>query len=398
MKYIFLILIIFLLLPVTVWASTATRERHRQLEQQLREARQEVRNQQNLLTGTRHEMSRVIAEMQQLDQQMVDAAEALDGIELSLLDTDIRISDTNDALQAARDEYDAQFEVLRARVREMHEQGSVGMIDVLFQAESISDFLLRWEFIRAVSEYDRDLLASLQVSESRMLSNMDDLTRWTNLMEDLLFQQQREMEHFQFLMDERSAWFEQLTSDEEMLAELLAISEAEQRMAESAFEEIQAQLRREENQLARQRAAQQHNENLARLNNFNGQFAWPIPSHGRVSSGFGMRLHPILRVNRMHNGIDVGAPVGTRIIASADGYVRFAGWSSGYGNTVIIDHGNNYSTLYAHNSRNRVATGQRVTRGDHIADVGSTGLSTGPHIHFEIRVNNVAQDPMSYFR
>jgi murein DD-endopeptidase MepM/ murein hydrolase activator NlpD len=108
-------------------------------------------------------------------------------------------------------------------------------------------------------------------------------------------------------------------------------------------------------------------------------------------------MHPIVRQNRMHSGIDVPAPTGTRLIASAEGYVRFAGWSGGYGNTVIIDHGNGYSTLYAHNSRNRVTTGQFVTRGQHIADVGSTGMSTGPHLHFEIRINNSAINPMRYF-
>ena len=100
---------------------------------------------------------------------------------------------------------------------------------------------------------------------------------------------------------------------------------------------------------------------------------------------------------RMHTGIDVSAPTGTRINAAAEGYVRFVGWMGGYGNTIIIDHGGGYSTLYAHNSRNRVAQGQHVRAGQHIADVGSSGLSTGPHLHFEVRRNNVAVDPMAFF-
>ncbi|MCL2216411.1 MAG: M23 family metallopeptidase, partial [Defluviitaleaceae bacterium] len=91
-------------------------------------------------------------------------------------------------------------------------------------------------------------------------------------------------------------------------------------------------------------------------------------------------------------------PAGTRINAAADGIVRLAGWSGGYGLTVIIDHGNGYSTLYAHNSRNRVTQGERVTRGQHIADVGTTGMSTGNHLHFEIRRNGVAIDPLPFFR
>jgi murein DD-endopeptidase MepM/ murein hydrolase activator NlpD len=393
----FTLMLTFLVPILPVGASPATRERHRQLEQQLREARQEVRSQQNLLSGTRHEMSQIMAEMQELDQKMMDAASALESITLSLLDTEIRIADAEEALETAREDYDFQFEALRTRIRVMHEQGSIGFIDVLFQAESISDFFARWEYIRVVAQYDQDLLERIRQTESRITSNLEDLSRFRNLVEDLSFQYSRVLEDLEFMMEERGEWFARLAENEEALAELLAIAEHEQGMAELAFGEIQTQLNREITELARQRAAQEHNERLARLNNFDGRFQWPIPTHSRVSSGFGMRMHPILRQNRMHTGIDVGAPTGTRLIAAADGVVRFAGWSGGYGNTVIIDHGNGYSTLYAHNSRNRVTTGQRVERGQHIADVGSTGMSTGPHLHFEIRVNNVARDPEDYF-
>lgn len=383
---------------LSVGASSTTRERHRELQQRLNETRYEVRRQENLLSGTRHEMSQLTKEMQELDQQMVDASIALEGIELSLLETEIRIEETDEAIEAARAEYDLQFEVLRTRVRVIHEQGSFGFMDVLFQAESISDFLTRWEYIRAVAEFDRDLLERLDAAEKEELAHRDDLARWQSRIEDLQAQYRRLHEDLEYLMEERAEWFARLAEDEEKLAQLLAIAEYEQRMAESAFSVIQAQLRREEDAVARQRAAAAHSASLAELNNFDGQFAWPIPTHSRISSPFGMRMHPILRRNQHHAGIDVGAPTGTRLIAAAEGIVRFAGWSGGYGNTVIIDHGNNYSTLYAHNSRNRVTTGQRVSRGDHIADVGSTGMSTGPHLHFEIRVNNSAVDPMRYFQ
>ncbi|MCL1844763.1 MAG: peptidoglycan DD-metalloendopeptidase family protein [Defluviitaleaceae bacterium] len=377
-------------------ASPATRERHRQLQQQHQDAQRELRTQQNLLGNTRHEMSELMLEMQALDQEMGDVAEALEGIELAFLDAQIRIADAEDALQAARDNYDSQFETLRSRVRVMHEEGSLAMFEVLFQAESITDFFARWEFMRVTAQFDRDLLESIQETEHAISSHIEDLSRWSMMVETLQFQKERTQENLEFLYAERTEWFERLAEDEAMLAELFAIAEHEERMAASAFGDIQAQLRREEDQIARERAATAHSERLARLNNFDGQFMWPIPSHGRITSGFGTRFHPILRRYRHHSGIDVGAPTGTRLYAAADGYVRFAGWSGGYGNTVIIDHGNGYSTLYAHNSRNRVTTGQFVTRGQHIADVGSTGMSTGPHLHFEIRINNVAVNPANY--
>jgi len=397
-KKIFLLTLVFLMPIFSVGATPATRERHRELQQRLNESRYEVRQQENLLRGTRHEMSQLVAEMQELDQQMVDASIALEGIEFSLLETEIRIAETDEAIETARAEYDLQFEVLKTRVRVIHEQGSVGFFDVLFQAESISDFMARLEFVRTVAEFDREILSRLEAAEKDELAHRDDLARWQARVVDLQAQFLRLQEDLEYLMEERAEWFARLSEDEDRLAQLLAIAEHEQRMAQSAFNEIQVQLKREEDAAARQRAAAAHNATLAELNNFNGQFAWPIPSHSRISSPFGMRMHPILRQNRHHAGIDVGAPTGTKLIAAADGIVRFAGWSGGYGNTVIIDHGNNYSTLYAHNSRNRVTTGQRVTRGAHIADVGSTGMSTGPHLHFEIRISNSAVDPMRYFR
>jgi len=385
---------------IPVGATPATRERHRQLEQQLQATNQNVREQENLLAGTRHEMSQLMTEMQELDQQMMDAATALENIEFSLLATEIRTADAQEALDIAREDYNVQMEVLRTRIRVMHEQGATGLMDVLFQAESISDFLMRWEYIRTVTQFDRDLLERLEAAENEIAAYVEDLARARILTEDLHFQQDLAMQSLQFAMDDRNEWFARLAENEAQMAELLAVFEYEQQVAVLEFGAIQAQLSREEDELARQRAIQAQNARLARLNDFDGQFQWPIPTHafsGRAGSSFGMRMHPILRQYRMHTGIDVGAPTGTRLIAAADGYVRFAGWSGGYGTTVIIDHGNGYSTLYAHNSRNRVSTGDFVTRGQHIADVGSTGMSTGPHLHFEIRVNNRQVDPMRYF-
>lgn len=393
-----ILVLVFAVTPVlSVGASPATRQRRDELHQQLQNVRQDMREQQNLLAGTRHEMSQIMAQMQELDRKMMDAATALEGIELSLFDTEIRIADTEETIETTRVEYALQLEVFRTRVRAIHEDGSVGFLNVLFQAESITDFLARWEYLRVIAEFDRDLLERLEQTKTYYASHREDLARWVILMEELQFQYILTLDDLEFIYAERKEWFNSLAENEELLAELLAIAEHEQSMVESAFNVINAQLQREENELARQRAQQQHNERLARLNNFDGQFQWPIPTHFRISSGFGMRFHPILRTNRIHQGIDVPAPTGTRLIAAAAGYVRFAGWSGGYGNTVIIDHGNGYSTLYAHNSRNRVTTGQFVQRGDHIADVGSTGMSTGPHLHFEVRINNSAVDPMRYF-
>ncbi len=125
-------------------------------------------------------------------------------------------------------------------------------------------------------------------------------------------------------------------------------------------------------------------------------FIWPTPGYPTVSSPFGYRLHPIQNVWKLHTGIDIGAAGGSNILASASGTVLSSGWQSGYGNCVVIDHGNGYSTLYAHASKLLVYAGQRVSQGQVIALVGSTGQSTGNHLHFEVRVNGSVQNPLNY--
>ena len=127
-----------------------------------------------------------------------------------------------------------------------------------------------------------------------------------------------------------------------------------------------------------------------------GTFCWPSESSTRVTSEFGMRIHPILKVNKMHTGIDIGAAAGTNVLAANSGTVIKAGWNNSYGNVIMIDHGGGIVTLYAHNSKLLVSTGDVVSRGQVIALVGSTGNSTGPHIHFEVRVNGEYQNPRNW--
>ena len=130
---------------------------------------------------------------------------------------------------------------------------------------------------------------------------------------------------------------------------------------------------------------------------YNGKLAWPVPSSGKITSYYGYRIHPIYHVNKLHAGIDIGgAAWGAPFVAAEDGTVILARYYGGYGNCVIIDHGGGISTLYAHGSAIYVSEGQKVTRGQNVLAIGSSGTSTGKHAHFEVRVNGSPVDPLPY--
>ena len=381
----------------SVFATQATRDRLAQVERERQEAARQERYFRNLLRDTNEEIARIMNELMALDIQMMDAYDALDDIEYALLLTELRIEYAEIQLEDARIYRDKQFAIFQSRLRAMQEIGPIGHLELLFQAETFSDFLLRLENIRTIVQFDQDVVARLDEAEARHQSILEELSRANLLILELRVQQEQALVNIQNLIDERTVWIQNLYLDASLHATLIEIYELEQAALNLQFGELEVQLRREEEALARQAAARRRQEQLARLNNFQGRFSWPIPTHAPGGRGFGVQMHPVLRVYRMHTGIDVSAPSGTNIYAAAEGYVRFVGWMSGYGNTVIIDHGNGYSTLYAHISRFRVREGQHVNSMQHIADVGSTGLSASPHLHFEIRRNNVAVDPMRYF-
>lgn len=398
LAFFFAIALITSALPLqAVFATQATRDRLQQVERDRLEASRQSRHFRSLLQDTHEEIERIIREMQNFDERMMDALDALDEIEYSLLVTELRMEYAEIELREAREYREEQFLIFQARLRAMQELGPTGHLDILLRAESFTDFLQRRESIRTIAQFDQDIIKRLDAAEARYLANLDELHRATSLIQDLLFQQELALVNLQHLIDDRTDWLVNLSTHATHQAFLIELYELEQVMLNELIGELRVMYQREVDELERQRIERERAAQLARLSSFRGQFLWPIPTHLPGARGFGIQMHPILRVYRMHTGIDVGAPTGTRIYAAAEGYVRFVGWMGGYGNTVIIDHGNGYSTLYAHNSRNRVREGQHVNAGQHIADVGSTGMSTGPHLHFEIRRNNIALDPLLFF-
>ncbi|HEY9860756.1 MAG TPA: peptidoglycan DD-metalloendopeptidase family protein [Candidatus Obscuribacterales bacterium] len=316
--------------------------------------------------------------------------------------TDVQIKDNQYRLQVAKKQlkelqadlaiaertYQKRQSAAVSRLRFLQRQeGSQGWA-VLLQSQNLNDFLDRRYRLSRVYRADRNALAQLTAESRDLVVQKQQVEQQKNQIA-LLAQQ---------LLAQQSELQAQSQSEQELVERL--------RSDQSALEAAEAQLAQDSEdltQLILQRVAEQRAKEAKEAAAGQGTIVvrgtglMSLPSDGPITSGFGWRTHPILGYERFHSGTDFGADYGSTIRAANAGIVIYAGWYGGYGNAIVIDHGNGITTLYGHASELFAAEGQVVQRGQAIASVGSTGLSTGPHLHFEVRQAGEPVDPMNYF-
>ena len=279
------------------------------------------------------------------------------------------ISDLADSEQR----YSSQQSLLKKRLKVMYENSSISYFDTLLESKSIIDFFDRLQLISIISKNDNELVVSLAAAKKDV-----EFKKSANEIE------KREADNKAALSARTISQINNSRAD----------VEEDLRNYQSTLDELQ----RQEDALLKQ--SEEINKEIKKLmtkkSYYGGIMKWPVPSSTIITSGFGMRFHPILKKNELHTGIDIGAPKGVSIVAAASGKVIVAGWETGYGNTVIIDHGGKIATLYGHASKLLVRVGENVKAGQTIAKVGSTGWSTGPHLHFEVRKNGSPINPLKY--
>ncbi|NLP18527.1 MAG: peptidoglycan DD-metalloendopeptidase family protein [Firmicutes bacterium] len=377
LPFIVLLLVLVVLVTGTVFADELG-----QRYDEFQRIQDQIRQTEGRLSNVRRQERTVLEELSTLEQRLEKNRQELAHLEREIAVTERNISETTRALEEAEAELERQIEILGCRLRALYENGTVTYLEVLLSSADFTDFLNRADLMQEIISQDVELLESIQRQREEIAQKKIEL--------------EKQREQLLTLQDRTLAKQAQVEADAAQRERLLEKIQSEKELYEAALDELERTSRQLE-ELIRRLQEESGGEALVGK----GGMQWPVGAPRRVSSEFGMRPHPVFGGNRMHTGLDIAAPYGQSIygqpiFAAAAGKVLVSGVQGGYGNTVVLDHGGGISTLYGHASALLVQPGQVVARGQTIARVGSTGVSTGPHVHFEVRVNGTPVNPRDW--
>lgn len=364
-------------------------------QQKLNTVNKQLTDAKSKLNTSKKEASALTTKINSLDYQINTTQNSIVQTEAEIQQTIADIDAKKKELDIKSQEIVKQNDDLNSRLRAMYMNGEVGYLEVLLGSGTFSELMSNLDMITRIYEQDEEFMDQLQTQY------------------DAIAQTKRELETLNIELENKQSQLEaqkaSLQSDkteaEALRADVQQDIDAQNALIDdlnAAAEQITALIREEQRKAAEAQQNSSSSSNGGTVSGgsntsfVGGAFCLPAPSYTRISSYYGYRIHPITGTKKMHTGVDFAAPSGSKCVAANSGTVIYSGWYSGYGNTVIIDHGGGISTLYAHNSALLVSKGQKVSKGQQIAKIGSTGNSTGPHCHFEVRVNGRHTNPMSY--
>lgn len=283
---------------------------------------------------------------------------------------------------------------MKLRIKYMYERGDTSYVELFMESESLSELLNKAEYISKISEYDRQMLDQYAATKDEIAADEARLETEHAELLDLKEQTEIKQASVEQLLSAKQA---ELRSYESQIAEAenqLSEYEKDLEAQEAAIRQIEEEIKRQEEEARRKAEAAGQSYVTKDIGDIH--FIWPCPASSRITSGFGGRSSPTEGASSNHQGIDIGAPTGSDILAAAEGDVVVSTYSSSAGNYVMINHGGGVYTVYMHASKLLVSVGEHVSQGQVIAKVGSTGYSTGPHLHFGVRLNGTYVDPRSY--
>ena len=371
----FLCVILAFLIMMSYWTFSYAdevsdlHEENSKIQEQIQQSNEELEQVQG-------ELSENLQQVQELDEKIAKTESEINELNSKVESLKTEIKKIEEELKIAEDNYEEQKQILEARLVAIYEAGETQYLDVFLKSKSISEFLSNYYLITELASYDTELLDDMEqkkktidLAKQKLENNKDELS-------SALKTQTRTSKILQNTKTLRENFVNSLSAQEKEL--------------QAKIEEYTARYNEINSEILTLTGS------LADTEYIGGALAWPVPGYTKITSNYGMRVHPITKVYKLHTGVDISAPMGANFVAANDGIVIKAEYNTAYGKMVMIDHGGGISTLYAHGSEILVQVGQTVKRNEPILKVGSTGYSTGPHAHFEVRINGVVTNPIEY--
>jgi len=372
------IICIFLVLSALTFMITYSvfGETIEELQEQKNELNNQIQNINNEISSIQDNINGVSVQLKRLNEQIAAFQENLSKSNRKLAQTQMSVDAITVELEEAEKDYNRQKNLLEKRMVAMYQGGDTVYLDVLLSSTSIEDFLSRFYYLSKMAAFDQRLMKEVSNAKQDIQAKKTLLEREVKKLTEEKENNEKLLITFENTKAVRNSYLKELTETEKSKQERLelyekGLEELEKKILQTTLSNIDAEY-------------------------IGGEMAWPTPGYATITSGYGMRMHPIFFIYRLHTGIDIGAPKGAPIIAVNDGVVILASYSTSYGNYVMVDHGGGVTTLYAHGSKICSEVGQEVKKGDTIMLVGSTGWSTGDHLHFEVRIDGQTQDPLPY--
>lgn len=374
-KILYTIVLVIFTITMTGYSFAVTQSDVNNMKNQV----DELEDQKDNVTSQKNEALSSIAE---LSDKINESEEELEKLNTQIKELEASITQTEEELKESEAKYEQQQKDLEDRLIAQYKSGKTTYLDVLLGSTSLSNFISRYYLVGQVAKMDQELLDSIQAEKEKIEKAKADLEQKKVDVKTAKANQEKTTVVLKNTKAQKNSQVAKLTQEEQDL--------------QKQIEEYDSQIKAAEAEI--RKAAEAASKNNYQGTYTGGKLGWPIPGYNTITSYYGMRMHPIYHVMKLHSGIDVSAPKGAKFVAAEDGVVILAKYNGGYGNCVMINHGNGITTLYAHGTDILVSNGQVVKKGTPVLTVGSTGTSTGNHAHFEVRVNGTYVDPLPYLK
>ena len=356
-------------------------EQTEELNNQKEEVQNKI-NETNLkLEYVQDELSNTMLKVQETEDKVLSYERKVKELGEQMQTLQTSIDDATNKLVLASQNYEEKRKVLVNRLVALYEAGDTKYLDVLLKSNNIVDFISRYYIIEEMVQYDNELIEAVKTEKENIETTKQKLENEQSEIRIIKAKSEQTSVVLSNMKTLQQRYVKELSAGEKKLQEEITAYKKEQA-------EIEAKIMEATNQIP------------ANIQFTGGEMLWPVAASGTViTSNYGMREHPIQGVVKQHTGLDIGgAALGTPVVAAADGVVTYAGWLGGYGNCVMINHGDGVVTLYGHGNKILTTVGKEVKQGETIMEVGSTGNSTGPHLHFEVRINGSYTNPLNYVK